>query len=143
MNLINISSGLTILQATPSSQQQLITMSVIFLVTFGLMRIFITGPEKKKQKQREEMVANLSKGDKIITTSGIHASVKFVKDNVATITLDSNSTMKISLDHILEVVNNQEKTDDKKDKKKTDDKKDSEKIEDKKDNEKTEDEKGN
>jgi preprotein translocase subunit YajC len=45
---------------------------IILLVVFWFL---VFAPQKKQQKQRNEMMSNLKKGDKIITIGGIHGEI--------------------------------------------------------------------
>ncbi|MEM9801693.1 MAG: preprotein translocase subunit YajC, partial [Planctomycetota bacterium] len=41
----------------------------------------IFAPEKKARKQRQEMLDALKKGDKVVTTSGLHAEVAELRES--------------------------------------------------------------
>jgi len=45
---------------------------IILLVVFWFL-VYV--PQKKQQKQRNEMLASLKKGDKIITIGGVHGEI--------------------------------------------------------------------
>ena len=45
----------------------------------------VLGPERKQRKKREAMLKQLGKGDKVMTTGGLHASVVAVQDDVVTL----------------------------------------------------------
>lgn len=45
----------------------------------------ILGPERKARKQREAMLGALKKGDKVVTTGGLHGHVVEIRDDVVTI----------------------------------------------------------
>ena len=52
---------------------------MMFWVMIGamilIMWLFMWRPESKRRKQMQEFLANLKKGDKVITAGGIHAVV--------------------------------------------------------------------
>ncbi|MEL6431136.1 MAG: preprotein translocase subunit YajC [Planctomycetota bacterium] len=50
----------------------------------------ILGPERKARKQRDSMLEALKKGDKIVTTGGLHAEVVEIGND--TVTLKSGDT---------------------------------------------------
>ncbi len=60
-----------------------------------IMWLFMWRPESKRRKQMQEFIANLKKGDKIITAGGIHGTVKEVKETTLLIEVDSNVTLRI------------------------------------------------
>ena len=51
------------------------------ILIFGVFYILLIRPQQKKAKQHREMINNLSRGDKIITSGGIIGSIKKVNDN--------------------------------------------------------------
>tara|TARA_Y100000590_G_C15510462_1_gene935204 strand:- start:217 stop:504 length:288 start_codon:yes stop_codon:yes gene_type:complete len=51
------------------------------ILIFGVFYILLIRPQQKKIKLHREMVNNLKRGDKIITTGGIIGSVTKVHDN--------------------------------------------------------------
>jgi preprotein translocase subunit YajC len=57
----------------------LIPLMLIFVIFYFLLIL----PQRKKQKQHKEMVKNLKKGDKVVTTGGVYGTVTRIKpDNV-------------------------------------------------------------
>ena len=55
------------------------------LIMMGLMiavfYFFMIRPQAKKAKQQKQFINNLQKGDKIVTTAGIHGTVNKVNDD--------------------------------------------------------------
>jgi preprotein translocase subunit YajC len=45
----------------------------------------VIGPERKNRKKREQMLAALKKGDKVLTNSGLYGSVAAIQDQVVTL----------------------------------------------------------
>ena len=67
----------------------LILMFVIFY--FLLIR-----PQQKKAKEHREMIGNLKKGDKIITSGGIYGTITGVEDNTITVEIAEKVRVKVS-----------------------------------------------
>jgi preprotein translocase subunit YajC len=65
---------------------QLLPMALIFAIFYFL----IIRPEKKKQKDHEEMVKNLRKNDEVIASGGIHGVVVNIKETTVVLRLDEN-----------------------------------------------------
>jgi preprotein translocase subunit YajC len=60
-------------------------MSLIFMIIaiFAVMYFLMIRPQQKQKKQHQSMLSQLSKGDKIVTSGGIHATViAKIADNV-------------------------------------------------------------
>jgi preprotein translocase subunit YajC len=75
-----------------SNPTQLIMMALIILVFY----FFMIRPQIKKQKDQKKFADNLAKGDKVVTTAGIHGKVVEVAD--ATILVEVDNGVKIRFD---------------------------------------------
>ncbi len=64
----------------------MVLMAVIYLIFYFLL----IRPQSKKQKQHEEMLNNLRKGDRVITSGGIYGIVSRVKDEVVVLQVAEN-----------------------------------------------------
>ena len=51
------------------------------ILIFGVFYILLIRPQQKKVKQHREMLNNLQRGDKIITSGGIIGKINKVSDN--------------------------------------------------------------
>jgi preprotein translocase subunit YajC len=87
MHLMNVSALLAMGQPAqpgqtpPSSIPSLVTMGLLFIVFyFVLIR-----PQQKKAKQQSEMLKTVKAGDKIVTSSGIIATVITVKEDTVSV----------------------------------------------------------
>ena len=67
----------------------LILMFVIFY--FLLIR-----PQQKKTKQHREMVSNLHKGDRIITSGGIHGRITGLDETILTVEISDRVRVKVA-----------------------------------------------
>lgn len=70
------------------SLMPLILMFVIFY--FLLIR-----PQQKKAKEHREMVSNLKKGDRVITSGGIHGRITALEDTTLTLEIAEKVRIKI------------------------------------------------
>ncbi len=51
------------------------------ILIFGVFYLLLIRPQQKKVKQHREMINNLRRGDKIITSGGIIGTISKVNDN--------------------------------------------------------------
>ncbi len=65
-----------------------------FLLIIVVMWLFFFRPQMKKQKEENKFRTEISKGMRIVTTSGIHGKVLEVKDNTLIIESE-NSRLKV------------------------------------------------
>ena len=70
------------------------------LVPFGLIIVifyfFIIRPQNKRQKETRQMLANLKKGDKVVTIGGIHGVIQSVRDTTVILKVDEFTKMEFS-----------------------------------------------
>jgi len=76
----------------PMSNVTLIIFLVVIIafVYFGMIR-----PQRKQQQKQHEMVSQLKKGDKVITSSGIFGDVESIADTSVVIKVESGATIRV------------------------------------------------
>ena len=67
-----------------------------FLLIFGVFYFLIILPQRKRQKALSDMVSTLKPGDKVITSGGIYATVKQVKEKSLLVMSADKSLLEIS-----------------------------------------------
>ena len=68
-------------------------LPLIFL--FGIFYFLIIRPQQKQQKEHTAMIDALAKGDKIITTGGLHATIVKPEDDFIKIKLNDDTIVKL------------------------------------------------
>jgi len=65
---------------------------------FAIMYFLIWRPQAKKQKQHQQVIDNIKKGDRIVTNGGLYGTVAGVKDKEKTfiVKIDENVKVEIS-----------------------------------------------
>jgi len=66
----------------------------------GVMWFFLIRPQQKKQKEHREMIGNLKKGDRIITSGGLYGRITGLSDNALTLEIADKVRVKVSRAHI-------------------------------------------
>jgi len=67
-----------------------------FVLMFVVFYFLLIRPQQKKQKQRNQMLHQLKKGDKIVTIGGLHGTIVELSDDTAVIRV--NDTVKLTFD---------------------------------------------
>jgi preprotein translocase subunit YajC len=80
---------------TTGQSNPLVTFLPLILV-FVVFYFFMIRPQMKKQKEMTNYRSSLKKGDKVITTGGIHGRINEVKDNY--VTMDVGGDVKLKVD---------------------------------------------
>ena len=66
------------------------------VVIFALFYFLLIRPQQKRTKQHKEMIANLKKGDKIITSGGLHGHITGLDEMVCTVEIADRVRIKIA-----------------------------------------------
>ncbi len=67
-------------------------MAIMFFLFLGMWFILIA-PQRKRQKKHEQMIKELQKGDKVLTSSGIFGEITSVKSDRFDIKIAENTTI--------------------------------------------------
>ncbi|MFQ5645462.1 MAG: preprotein translocase subunit YajC [bacterium] len=74
------------------------------LILIGFVFYFmLIRPQQKKQKETQGMLNSLKKGDKVVTTGGIHGEIVILTDEIATLKLKDNNKIDFSRSSIVRV----------------------------------------
>ena len=76
----------------PSMLVQLMPMILIFLVFYVIWFL----PLRKKQKAHDELLANLGKGDKVVTNGGLYGKVLKAEGEVIVLELADNVRVRVA-----------------------------------------------
>ncbi len=68
---------------------------VIMLLFIGAMYFFMIAPQRKRQKQHEQMLNDLQTGDEIITIGGIYGKITNKTDKTFTIKIADSTKIEI------------------------------------------------
>lgn len=88
-------------QQNPGSNYAFIIM---MLVIFGLFYLLMLRPQQKEQKKQQEMLANIGRGDKILTKGGIYGIVVQTKDDILVVKIADNVKVDIARSGIATVI---------------------------------------
>jgi preprotein translocase subunit YajC len=69
-----------------------------FILIIVIMYFLMIRPQMKKQKERQKMVDALQKGDKIVTTGGIHGKITGFSEEGKMVIVQIDDKVKINID---------------------------------------------
>ena len=70
---------------------------IIFLVLiFGVFYFLMIRPQRKKQKEHQQLTSELRRGDRVITAGGIYGEIETVSDESVVIKVESGTTMRVA-----------------------------------------------
>jgi len=70
---------------------------IIFLVfIFAVFYFLMIRPQRKRQKEHQELMLELKKGDRVITAGGIYGTIDSLSDDSIVIKIESGTTIRIA-----------------------------------------------
>lgn len=69
---------------------------IMIVLMFVLFYFLLIRPNQKRQKQRQNMINALQKGDKVVTIGGLHGTVAELDDT--TVVIKVNESTKLTFD---------------------------------------------
>ena len=83
--------------ASPAAPQADLLQTLLPFLFMGVLFYFLLiRPQQKRQKQHQQLLANLKTGDKVVTSSGIHGLIANVKETTFLLKIADN--VKIEID---------------------------------------------
>ncbi len=82
----------------------LISTLIMFAAIFAIFYFMIIRPQQKRAKEREKLLSNIEKGDKIVTTGGVHATIVGIDEKTVLIEIAPNVKIKVDRSAIGNVI---------------------------------------
>ena len=82
----------------------LISTLIMFGAIFLIFYFMIIRPQQKRAKERDKLLSNLDKGDKVITNGGIHGIIAGLEEKTALLQVSDNVKLKIDRSAITTVL---------------------------------------
>ena len=101
--MIDVAYAQAAAPAAPSAQEQMLHMVAILAITVGIFYFMIIRPQQKRQKETDEMLKSIRKGDRVLTTGGIFGVVVGTKDDVVVLKVSDDVKMEFSRSSIIQV----------------------------------------
>ncbi len=92
-------------QAPPSPLSGLGSFLPMMLAMFAIVYFLMIRPEQKKQKQRQEMLQAIKKGDRVLTAAGIYGTVGSVKESSVMVKIAENTVVEFTKSAVTSVLN--------------------------------------
>ncbi|MBC7363989.1 MAG: preprotein translocase subunit YajC [Candidatus Aminicenantes bacterium] len=96
-------------QASSPSQGNALLGLLPFILVFVIFYLLIILPQRKKQKQHQQMVENLKPGDRVITSGGIFGTVMDVHPDRIELKIASNVKVDILKSAVAIILSDKEK----------------------------------
>ena len=80
------------------------------IIIFAIFYFLLIRPQQKKSKQHKQLLADLKKGDKVVSSGGLHGIITDLSDDVVTVEISPKVRVKITRGSIAGVIRKSEST---------------------------------
>jgi preprotein translocase subunit YajC len=82
----------------------LISTIVMFGAIFVIFYFMIIRPQQKRSKEREKMLSNIAKGDKVVTSGGMHGTIAGLDEKTVLLEVGDKIKLKFERSAISQVL---------------------------------------
>jgi len=86
------------------SQQSPYSFLIFMGVIFAIFYFLLIRPQQKRQKEHRQLLDNLKKGDRIVTTGGLHGTIAGLSETVVTLEIADKVKVKVGRSYIAGVM---------------------------------------
>lgn len=73
----------------------MVSTLIMFGAIFAIFYFMIIRPQQKRAKEREKMLGDVQKGDKIVTSGGVHGTIAGLDEKTVLVDVGNNVKLKI------------------------------------------------
>lgn len=98
---------LNLILMAPSSDGgggNLMSTIIMFGAIFLIFYFMIIRPQQKRAKAREKLLSNLEKGDKVVTSGGVHGIIAGIEEKTVLLAISDNVKVKVERSAITSVL---------------------------------------
>ncbi len=96
------------MQNASDTNSSLVFIILMFAIMFAILYFIVIRPQQKQQKNHNELIAALKKGDNVILTSGIIGKIYTVENDIISLEVSDKIRIKI-LKNSVQAINNIQK----------------------------------
>jgi len=72
------------------------TIIVFLLLIFGMFYFLMIRPQRKRQKEHQQLIEELNRGDRVVTAGGIYGVIETISEDNVVIKVESGATMRVA-----------------------------------------------
>lgn len=69
---------------------------ILVVLMIGIFYFLLIRPQRKRQKQHQELMQELRNGDRVITTGGIYGRIESLSEDSVILKIESGSTIRVA-----------------------------------------------
>ena len=74
----------------------IVPMIIFVVLLFAMMYFLMIRPQRKRQKEHQELMSELKKGDRVITAGGIYGQIESTSEDSVVLKIESGATIRIA-----------------------------------------------
>jgi preprotein translocase subunit YajC len=83
---------------------------IFFLVAiFALFYFVMIRPQRKRQKEQQNMIAAMQKGDKVVTAGGIYGTIDNIREDSVVIKVEGGTLLRVAKGSVMVLKDQQQK----------------------------------
>lgn len=95
---------LIIAEAAPAAKGSPLQFPIMMLILFAIMYFMMIRPQRRREKERKEMIANVKSGSRVLLTSGILGEIINVKDTTLVVRIADSTKIEVVKSAISQVL---------------------------------------
>ena len=72
------------------------TIIIFLILIFGIFYLLLIRPQRKRQKEHQQLIMELKRGDRVITAGGIYGVIENISEESVVIKVESGMTMRVA-----------------------------------------------
>ncbi|MEE9365972.1 MAG: preprotein translocase subunit YajC [Dehalococcoidales bacterium] len=76
------------------------TLIIFIVLLVGIFYFLIIRPQRRQQRKHQELMQELKRGDKVVTTGGIYGVVETLSDDSVVLKIESGATIRMARNSI-------------------------------------------
>ncbi len=74
------------------------------IIIFAIFYFLLIRPQQRKSKQHKQVLASLKKGDRVVSSGGLHGVITGLTDDIVTIEISPKVRVKVSRGYIAGII---------------------------------------
>ncbi len=86
----------------------MVSTIIMFGAIFLIFYFMIIRPQQKRAKERDKMLANIQKGDKVVTSGGVHGTISGIDEKTVLLDVGDKVKLKVERSAVTTVISTKE-----------------------------------
>jgi preprotein translocase subunit YajC len=75
-----------------------------FVLIIAVFYFLILRPQQRRQKEKQKLLESIKKGDRVITSGGIHGTVEGLEDKTVLVKIADNTKIKVERSAVASII---------------------------------------